>query len=766
MFALYSSVPSDLVEANGVDVLGAVLEGRYRVDAPLARGGMSSVYSGVDLRLDRPVAIKVMESKFAGDRSFIDRFELEARAAARLHHPSVVAVHDQGVDGEHVYLVMELVSGGTLRDLVREQGPLPVPLAISVLEPVLTALASAHRAGLVHRDVKPENVLIGQGGAVKVADFGLVRAIATAGITSDSMILGTVAYLSPEQVTTGVADARSDVYSAGIVCYEMLTGVPPYIGDTPISVAYRHVNDDVPPPSESVPGIPAALDDLVLRATRRDPALRPVDAAAFLEELVRTRNSLGIRKVPVPTPTPPATSMEAPSETPSPGGAHASGLTARPLAAAGRHRAPGEGGEPVELGGPAGGVPNGGAEIPTGGKRAATEIVSTDMLATHRVPFAPTGDDPNAVTLRTAPVRPSPIGPQGTRAMSRADLNAMPAGPHTGGVPVGTVDPRGYGGPPPPPGHGPQRQRDAMGNPYQVQRKRSRRTVVIWIAVVLAIAAVVGVVSWWFGSGRWTAVPKIGGLDPAAAERTLQASDLTAALSQAHDNSVPAGRVVSTIPTIGSRTLRGSTIRVVISEGKPIVPDITAGAAPGAVEEVVRKAQLTPKLDPTQDAYDNTVPKGDVVSLNPPPGSQLNIGGQVVVVLSKGPAPKPVPDVTNQPHDQAFAALTQAGFQPFDEPATFNGQVGGGSVIKTDPPAGTVITGSSLKVGVVVSNAVAVPSLTGQGGQAAVQALQTLGLQAQVQAIANDPNGQVFAQNPGPNTLVAPGSTVTITVFP
>jgi serine/threonine-protein kinase len=749
------------VEANGVDVLGAVLEGRYRVDAPLARGGMSSVYSGVDLRLDRPVAIKVMESKFAADQSFIDRFELEARSAARLHHPTVVAVHDQGVDGEHVYLVMELVSGGTLRDLLREQGTLSVPLAISVLEPVLTALASAHRAGLVHRDVKPENVLIGQGGAVKVADFGLVRAIATAGITSDSTILGTVAYLSPEQVATGAADVRSDVYSAGIVCYEMLTGVPPYLGDTAVSVAYRHVNDDVPPPSESVPGIPAALDDLVLRATRRDPALRPADAAAFLEELVRTRNSLGLRRVPVPTPTPPQAAMRAPSETPFPGGAHSSGVTSRALPTpglpnAGRHRAPGEGVE----------APATGPDTPTGAPK--TEIVSADVLATHRVPLTPPGGDPNAATLRTAPVRPSPIGPQGTRAMSRDEFNAMPAQGYGQPTNVGTVDPRAYG--PPPPGQAQQRgqgqQRAGAGGPYRLQRKRSRRTVVIWIAVVLVVAAVVGVVSWWFGSGRWTAVPKITGLDPTTAERTLQSSDLTAALSQAHDNTVPAGRVVSTDPGVGQRALRGSTITVVISEGKPIVPDITAGASPDAVEQVVTKAQLSPKLDPGKDTFDNTVPKGAVVTLNPPPGTQLDIGSPVVVVLSKGPAPKPVPDVTNQPHDQAFAALTQAGFQPFDEPGVFNGQIAGGSVVKTDPPANTVITGTDNKVGVQVSNAVSVPPLTGQGGQAATQTLQSMGLQAQVQALAGDPNGQVFAQQPGPGTLVAPGSTVTLDVFP
>ena len=695
---------------HGVDVLGAVLEGRYRVDAPLARGGMSSVYSGLDLRLDRPVAIKVMESAFAADRSFIERFELEARAAAKLHHPGVVAVHDQGVDGGHVYLVMELVSGGTLRDLLRERGVLPVPLAISVLEPVLAALASAHRAGLVHRDVKPENVLIGQGGTVKVADFGLVRAIATAGTTSNDKILGTVAYLSPEQVSTGDADQRSDVYAAGIVCYEMLTGAPPYTGDTPISVAYRHVNDDVPPPSEATPGIPAALDDLVLRATRRDAALRPSDAAAFLEELVRTRTSLGIHRVSVPTPTPAPLAM--PAAAPSP--------VATPMAAAGRHRAQDSVVTAVD----------------------DRTVVASALTTQHIQPvFDPEG------TVRTATVGAGPIGPQGTRSIDR----------------YGPGDPFA----PPPPEPPRQRRRMSIANAYEAQQRRSRRTMIVWISVVLVLAAILGVAAWWFGSGRWTAVPRIGGLDPTTAEQTLQNADLSAALTQAHDDKVPPGRVVSTDPAFGSRALRGSTITVVISEGKPIVPDITPGASPTAVEQEVRAAQLTPKLDANQDAFDNTVPKGAVVGLNPAPGSQLNIGGIVVVKLSKGPAPKPVPDVVGQQHDQAFAALTQAGFQPFDEPGVFDGQTPGGTVVATTPAAGVVVQpGGSLRVGVQTSDAVTVPSLTGQSEQQAAQTLQQLGLQIQVQALANDPNGQVFTQSPGQGSLVAPGSTVTVSVFP
>ena len=213
-------------------MIGEMLERRYRVDAPIARGGMSTVYRGLDTRLDRPVAIKVMDPQFAGDPAFLTRFEFEARAVARLKHPALVAVYDQGSDRNHVFLVMELVDGGTLRELLRERGPMPPHAVAAVVAPVLDALAVAHRAGLVHRDVKPENILISDTGEVKIADFGLVRAAAAATTTSNSVILGTAAYLSPEQVTSGIADTRSDVYSTGVLMFELLTGTTPFTGDT------------------------------------------------------------------------------------------------------------------------------------------------------------------------------------------------------------------------------------------------------------------------------------------------------------------------------------------------------------------------------------------------------------------------------------------------------------------------------------------------------------------------------------------------------
>jgi len=269
-------------------LVGRLLDGRYRLSGLLARGGMATVYVGVDERLDRPVAVKVMHRALADDPDFVARFTREARSAARLSAPEVVAVYDQGRDEQTgaAYLVMEHVEGRDLRALLHDRGALPAGRALALLEPVLRALAAAHRAGIVHRDVKPENVLLGDDGRVKVADFGLARAVQTSELTSTTgLLIGTVAYLAPEQIENGSADPRTDVYAAGVVLWETLTGAPPYAAETPMQVAYRHVHEDIPAPSTCVDGIPPGLDDLVVRATRRDPALRPVDAGAFLAEV-------------------------------------------------------------------------------------------------------------------------------------------------------------------------------------------------------------------------------------------------------------------------------------------------------------------------------------------------------------------------------------------------------------------------------------------------------------------------------------------------
>ncbi|MFB4307855.1 Stk1 family PASTA domain-containing Ser/Thr kinase [Actinomadura sp. GTD37] len=273
-------------------LVGQVLDGRYRIESRIARGGMATVYLARDLRLDRVIAIKVMHAGLASDEDFVARFIGEAKAAAALSHPNVVAVYDQRTDGEHVFLVMEYVAGRTLRDALTSLGRFGPRAALEIMQPVLAALGAAHRAGLVHRDVKPENVLITEDGQVKVADFGLARAETASKMTKTGVIIGTVGYLAPEQVLSGSADVRSDVYAAGVMLFELLTGRLPHQGDTPLAVAYKHVNEAVPPPSHLVPGIPRRVDDLVTDATSHDPARRPQDANQYHAEVAEVLGGL------------------------------------------------------------------------------------------------------------------------------------------------------------------------------------------------------------------------------------------------------------------------------------------------------------------------------------------------------------------------------------------------------------------------------------------------------------------------------------------
>ncbi|WP_207569048.1 protein kinase domain-containing protein [Mycobacterium decipiens] len=279
-----------------------LLDGRYLVQGKIASGGTSTVYRGLDVRLDRPVALKVMDSRYAGDQQFLTRFRLEARTVARLKNPGLVAVYDQGLDSRHPFLVMELIEGGTLRELLVERGPMPPHAVVAVLRPVLGGLAAAHRAGLVHRDVKPENILISDDGDVKIADFGLVRAVATASITSASVILGTAAYLSPEQVRDGNAGPRSDVYSVGILTYELLTGRTPFTGDSALSIAYQRLDADVPSASAVIDGVPPQFDELVACATARDPAHRYADAIEMGADLDAIAEELDLPEFLVPAP--------------------------------------------------------------------------------------------------------------------------------------------------------------------------------------------------------------------------------------------------------------------------------------------------------------------------------------------------------------------------------------------------------------------------------------------------------------------------------
>ncbi|MDT7652287.1 MAG: eukaryotic-like serine/threonine-protein kinase [Pseudonocardiales bacterium] len=578
----------------------ALLDARYQVGPVLARGGMSTVYRGTDIRLDRPVAIKVMEPGLAADPAFRTRFEREARSAARIDHPAVVDVHDQGdhmgVDGPVLFLVMELVEGGTLRDVLRARGALGVPAAVAVMEPVLAGLAAAHRLGLVHRDVKPENVLISRTGEVKVADFGLVTAAAHAGASHAGMIMGTVAYLSPEQVETGAADPRSDVYAAGVLLYELLTGSPPYTGDTAISVAYRHVNSDMPAPSLIAGDVPPELDALVLRATRRDPAARPADAAAMLAELHRVAARLEVPRVPPPVPPAPP---EEEQDT-----------------------------------------------VPSGPRRVLPRAHGTGAYpAPHPVPGG---------------------GRTGTRMMPRpadAEYHAATDGPP----------------------------------PHLRARRRSRRIFGVWVAIVLVLCLLVGATAWWLGTGRWTAMPPLVGLEQTTAQQLLGQADLVASVTTAHDDGQPAGVVSATDPPPEARLLRGSTVLLTISAGRPTVPVVAAGTAVAVAEQAVRDAGLTPVRTTDADQFSATVPAGAVLGTDPASGAALPIGAPVTLVVSRGPEPPAetyrveVPFVIGKRFDDAADKLGEAGLDAEEGSRGFPFGRDNGRVIEQDPSAGSLV---------------------------------------------------------------------------
>lgn len=657
-------------------LIGVVLDRRYRIDAPIARGGMSTVYRGMDLRLDRPVAIKVMDPQFAADPQFLARFEFEARAVARLNHPGLVGVHDQGSDGEHAFLVMELVEGGTLRELLRERGPMPPHAAAAVARPVLEALAVAHRAGLVHRDIKPENVLISQAGDVKIADFGLVRAIAASNTTSRSVILGTAQYLSPEQVTTGTADARSDVYAAGVLLFEMLTGTTPFTGDTSLSIAYQRIDNDVPQPSTLIEGVPPEFDDLVVRATERDPDERFADAGAMAAQLRSISAQLQLPAYRVPAP------------------------------------------------------------------RRTAQQATARTVATTRAPDGPARPEP-------------PQTPQQEPAHDPTTVMAAPdAGVQHTKV-VTTVTPR-------PPEHDTESDTDPPGaHPFaDARRDRSRRAVLVWVLVVLLLAAAVGFGGWWLGSGRYAAIPAVDGQSPAAATASIEAVGLTASTKGQYSDTVAVDALIGTDPTSGSKVPRGSTVDVLVSLGRPTVPEVTGRGDVAAVEAGLRERTFVP-VD-GGEAFSTRVPVGAIAALEPAPGTMLAVGSQVRMIRSKGAPPVDVPDVSGMSEDAARKALDAVGITVREVQQVYDGGVDAGDAVGTDPAVGTTVKAGASVV-LKVSNAVKVPSMLGRSVAAAKSELDRLGLRYEVRQIVSSDRSLIISQSPGGGDRVAPGSTVTLT---
>jgi serine/threonine-protein kinase len=633
-------------------MLGTLLEQRYRIRNLIARGGMAAVYEALDERLERIVAVKLMHPTFAGDPVFADRFMREARAAAALNHPHIVAVFDQGHHDSVTYLVMEKVEGTTLRGILRQKGRLSPAEAVGVMEPILAALSQAHDRGFAHRDVKPENVLVSPSGVVKVADFGLARAMeGSHNLTSRSTLLGTVAYLSPEQIVNAESDARSDVYAAGILLYELLTGEKPYRGASAMDVAYQHVNNDLPAPSVKLPGLSRELDELVAHAARRDRSQRFATAGAFLTAIRQVRHHLGIvpklvcagtSGVPAGDPTPPDPGPwnNAPAQPLHPVAPPTANLDTPPV------------GKPVQPrtsttvmpppSGPQSGVlrgsaaPTPGPEYPPLPPSSYPELQTSGNLERKRLVL---GLVAGAVALllivggiwwytsSNNVAAPKLVGLSKTearKAVGDAGLKLR---------------------------YGKAQYSDTVSeNVVLSQKPGAKRTLDKGDAVTVVLSL----------GPRIRAIPSVRGKPRQEAENILKAAHFKSVITEEESQDVPGGSAVRTSPAEGTQANVDTQVGLVISKGRgsTTVPDV-AGLPQGDAEALLQDHGLVPQV--TTEASPDVDP-GSVIRQDVPADSTVDKGTKITITVSSGPDLVDVPSVQGMSCKQAKKILTDKGF--------------------------------------------------------------------------------------------------------
>ena len=635
-------------------LIGRLIDQRYRVTRRLARGGMATVYVAQDERLERPVALKVMHPYLAESDAFVERFHREARAAARIVHPGVVSVFDQGVVSGQGFLVMELIDGTNLRALLNAQGAFTIPQALRYTTDILEALRAAHRMGVIHRDIKPENILVPTDGPAKVADFGLARAVSKGSTSATGNMLGTAAYIAPEIAQTAKADARSDLYSVGIMLYEMLTGAVPWADESPLQIVHHHVSDDVPSPSAGLPWIPREIDDLVAALTAREPANRPADASDAIDLVARAAaaipSNLANRRAEV-----------------APGERHraseTSALNTEIMSAQFTRPLPAPASSSVALVHTSGATQAAqAASPPKKSARAAAWIALVVLLLV----VAGLGGRWWWTEYGPGSYLTMPETTGRTLTDVQADLDAL--GLHTqveeefsDDIDTGSV---------------------TRSDPEGGSSVHKRAEVQLYVSKGVDMKT----------------VPEVTGKSQDEAQRSLTDAGLAVgAVTDAYSEDVPQGQVISQSVAAGTSLAHDSAVDIVLSKGRepltvPTLSGLSASAAKSAIEDLGLVAAPT-------EAYSDTVAEGQVISQQTREGSTLHRGDSVAYTVSKGPEKVAIPDVVGLQREEARSRLESAGFTVREE-AILGGFFG--TVRSSDPAAGTMTKkGSTVTITIV-----------------------------------------------------------------
>lgn len=641
-------------------LIGRLIDQRYRVTRRLARGGMATVYVAQDERLERPVALKVMHPYLAESDAFVERFHREARAAARIVHPGVVSVFDQGVVSGQGFLVMELIDGTNLRALLNAQGAVTIPQALRYTTDILEALRAAHRMGVIHRDIKPENILVPTDGPAKVADFGLARAVSEGSTSATGNMLGTVAYIAPEIAQTAKADARSDLYSVGIMLYEMLTGAVPWADESPLQIVHHHASDDVPSPSADLPWIPREIDDLVAALTARDPANRCADASDALDLVARAAASI-------------------PSD-----------------------------------------IANRRAEVAREDSRSGsgTTALHTEVMPTHLTQAMPA---PAVTTATALPAATAVTTVHTSTSTETPSAGELPAKMSTRAILLAVIAfllivAASFGGSWWWTEYGPgsyltmptttgrdladvQADLGAIGLASSVEEEFSDD---VQSGIVThsdpdggsSVHKSTNVQLYVSKGIDMKDVPNVVGKGQDEASRTLTDAGLAlGAVTDAYSEDVPPGQVISQSVAAGTSLAHDSTVDVVLSKGREprTVPTLTgkgASAAKSSIEALGLVASPT-------EAYSDTIPEGQVISQQTREGSTVYRGDSVSYTISKGPETVTVPDVVGLQRQEARNKLEGAGLT-VQEDLILGGFF---NTVRSSDPAG----GSKIKKGSTVT---------------------------------------------------------------